>query len=335
MNKIKAGPDAPLRRTFIGSAVKGIDTQAKTIRAYVSTNAWDRYGERFAPDAFKAGMANYEKNPVVLFAHDGSSAPIAKMVSYEFDEKGLIMIMKFANTPKAEEIFALYAGGFMSAFSVGFRPLELAFEERIAGSGELGTVFVRAELFENSAVPVPANPEAVVIKGIGGLTKTLDLAALMGDGFRAEEEPSPASVPGVELPSAPAPEVVPAVGEEPSADPLAGPVVPSEAPKSLKEAVGYLLILGQAVRSNGKIEDAAVRSLLVQAVNLCRELVLGPDSRSLDGVDGDISEEDSALLTELEDLTEKLMASGKATQKDKDELDALAKFIAEKVIGKI
>ena len=136
------------RRTFVGTAVKGIDSKSRTIRAYASTNAWDRYGERFAPDAFKAGLDNYKKNPVVLFAHDYSQAPVAKAIGYEFDDIGLILTMKFADSEKANEIFALYEGGFMSAFSVGFTPLELSLEERVKGTGDVGTVFVRAELLE-------------------------------------------------------------------------------------------------------------------------------------------------------------------------------------------
>jgi len=297
------------RRTFIDGAVKSINAEARTIKAYASTNGWDRYGERFEANAFKDGMANYLKNPVILFAHDYTQAPIAKTIAHEFDEKGLILTMQFAETEKAKEVFALYEGGFMNAFSVGFRPLEVAFEERTPG--EMGAVFKRAELLENSAVPVPANPEAVVIKGLGEKLLTLegsDLHNLMKSAYDARQP----------------------IRTEDVADKADG------APTNLKEAVGYLLNLGKAIKESGKVQDDQTRQLLIQAVNLCRELVLGVGAQNLDGLDTQadrLREEDEALLKELEVLTEAAFKSGKATQKDFDELDKLAKFIEEKVIG--
>lgn len=322
--------------TYLAKAVKGIDAQARTIRAYASTSAWDRYGERFAPDAFMAGLDNFKKNPVILFAHDYQAEPIAKAVAFEFDDKGLILTMKFANTPKAEQIFALYEGGFMSAFSVGFRPLEVAFEERVKGTGEMGAVFVRAELLENSAVPVPANPEAVVIRGFSGKTTKIAwevLSKFMSGDYEIKDavvpgpsaEPEPAVV-------APEPAAPAAAVEEPAKPAEAAP----EAPKSLKEAVGYLISLGKVAREKGKIEDEAVRSLLIQAVNLCRELVLGKGAQSLDGMDGDdLSDSDAALIKELEVLTDELVASGRGTQKDYAELQELSKFIEENILKKV
>ena len=395
------------QRAFVAVAVKGINSKARTIRAYASTNAWDRYGERFEPRAFEQGLENFKKNPVVLFAHDYSNEPIGKVVEYEFDDKGLILVMKFANTPQAERIFSLYEGGFMSAFSVGFKPLEIAFEERVKGSGEMGAVFVRAELLENSAVPVPANPEAVVIRGLSGKTMTLDgfmdsvAVEVKSEEVHVEANIAGESEPAVsEVPAAVVPEpeaaIVPAVViEEPKslkeavglvvgtksmakcmehiniaigmhevhmAEPQSatmksqkimmehmteardecmssmGPSGPMKIARtdSLKEAVGYLLTLGKSARENGKVEDAAVRSLLVQAVNLCRELVLGPGAQSLDGMDveasNDISAEEDALCKEFALMTEKLMSSGKATAKDIEELQKIGKFIEDEVL---
>lgn len=346
LRKAADGVQAAARRTFVSSAVKGINSEARTIRAYASTKAWDRYGERFEADAFKDGLGNFKKNPVILFGHDYYSAPIAKATGYEFDENGLILTMKFADTEKAKEIFALYEGGFMSAFSVGFRPLEYRFEERVIGSGQMGAVFVKAELLENSAVPVPANPEAVVIKGLQGKTMTLTADTIrdllsspyrIDSAERAEEEQAAPAVPAeVPAPAAAEPEAaVPAADPAPAATPEPA-AAPAEEPKSLKEAVGYLLTLGKAARENGKVEDAAVRSLLVQAVNLCRELVLGPGAQSLDGMDADrsddLSAEEDALLKEFAIMTDKLMSSGKATQKDIDELRKVGQFIEEEVL---
>ena len=327
------------RRTFVEKAVKGIDSKKRTIRAYASTNAWDRYGERFEANAFKDGIIEFMKNPVILFAHESWQAPIGKAVDWEFDSKGLILTMEFAETPEADKIFKLYEGGFMNAFSVGFRPREVRWEERAPGVE--GLVFVKAELLENSAVPVPANPEALVIKGFGGKSETIEAGffdKLFGhrrDNEEVAEEPKeePKEEPANEPKDAPAADPAPA-----AADPSQVEAPAAEAPKSLKEAVGYLIQLAKAAREQGKVEDEAVRSLLIQAVNLCRELVLGPGAKSLDGVDSQdedvLSEEQEALLKEYELMTDKLLISGKATQKDIDELKALGVFIKDQVIGK-
>lgn len=320
------------RKTFVAAAVKGIDSQARTIRAYASTNAWDRYGERFEADAFKDGLGNYKKNPVILFGHDYGSAPIAKAIKYEFDDKGLILTMKFADTEKAREVFSLYEDGFMSAFSVGFRPLEYRFEEREPGVS--GAVFVKAELLENSAVPVPANPEAVVIKGLSGKTMTISgelLRAALEDGWKSRvlkgaeeapadpvEDPAPAAVePGAVVP--PADPVVP------PAEPVTPPV---EEPKSLKAVLGYLLTLGKAAKDKGdKLEDAEVRSLAIQANNILRELVLGVGAEALDGAEGAMSDDEAiSLVREYEMLSEKVV-KGNANEKDRAGLVTLGEQI--------
>lgn len=319
------------RRTFIGAAVKGIDSQARTIRAYASTNAWDRYGERFEADAFKDGLSNYKKNPVILFGHQYGSDPIAKAIKYEFDEKGLILTMKFADTARANEVFSLYEGGFMSAFSVGFRPLEYRFEEREPGVS--GAVFVKAELLENSAVPVPANPEAVVIKGLSGKTMTLapDLFKSIMEGayhLRTGETPvvdvpveDPAPAAAEPEAAVPAADPAPAAAPEPAA-------APAEEPKSLKAVLGYLLTLGKAAKEKGdRLEDAEVRSLAVQANNILRELVLGVGAEPLDGAEGAMTDEEAiSLVREYKMLSEQMEKAG-ANEKDRAAFAALGEQI--------
>lgn len=325
-------------RAFIGQAVKGIDSKARTIRAYASTNAWDRYGERFAPGAFKEGLANYKANPVVLFAHDYSKAPIAKTVGYEFDAKGLILTMKFADTAEANEVFALYEGGYMSAFSVGFQPREIAFEERVKGSGDMGAVFVKAELLENSAVPVPANPEAVVIKGLGGISRSLsgDLLRSMLEApyhsrsVKAEEEPAsaPQSAPEAQEPPAAAPAAptssteAPQASQEPAAEPE----------KGFAEALTALIDMAKAARGK-KVENEAVRSLLLQTANLCREMLFGKAAESLEGSKSDLTEAEAiSIAKELELLAPAVMARG--SKEEQAAVEKLMKQVA-KALGPI
>jgi len=67
-----------------------------------------------------------------------------------------------ATYPFADTIFNLYKGKFLRAVSVGFMPLEMP--NRITdleGNATGGYEFTSQELLELSAVPIPANPEAL------------------------------------------------------------------------------------------------------------------------------------------------------------------------------
>nr|WP_282599866.1 HK97 family phage prohead protease [Paenibacillus dendritiformis] len=68
-----------------------------------------------------------------------------------------------------DTVYELYKGGFMKATSVGFPVKE--FEPRQGG----GTLYKKQELLELSAVPVPANPEALKFaKSIGLVTNATE-----------------------------------------------------------------------------------------------------------------------------------------------------------------
>lgn len=329
------------RRTFLGGAVKSIDSKARTIRAYASTKGWDRYGERFEPDAFKDGMKNYLANPVVLFGHNYGAPPVAKTVAHEFDDQGLILTMEFADTPMGNEIFSLYEGGFMSAFSVGFRPIEVAWEEKAPGVN--GLVYKRAELLENSAVPVPANPEAVVMKGADGQTRQVSgdlLKELMAQGYQRSEEDQVAEEP---VDPAPAAAEVPPVTEpvvEPAPVEAPAPEADASAPKALSstkpdlaESLAYLISLAKTVK--GRVTDEGQRGLLMQANNVLREWVYGEAAPRLEDApaDGPMTDaQKAALVAEYEVLSAQIMEDANATPEDLAELERLGAQI-EKTIS--
>ena len=84
----------------------------------------------------------------------------------------LIARMKFAPTDFAQEVVVLYRTGFQKGVSVGFKALryeECCHEKTRAF---LGIRFLEQELLETSAVPVPANRNA--------LTRALEQAPLVG-----------------------------------------------------------------------------------------------------------------------------------------------------------
>jgi hypothetical protein len=70
----------------------------------------------------------------------------------EFTPEGLV---KFNDI-----VFELYKGGFLNAVSVGFNPTKWAFTED--KDRRYGVDFMEQELLEFSAVPVPANAEALI-----------------------------------------------------------------------------------------------------------------------------------------------------------------------------
>lgn len=124
-----------------------------------STSGVDRDGERILPEAWKKSLKPYLKNnPVILWAHDYKKPPIAKATGGRITDAGLNLDIEFADTEAGREIKSLYDGGFMNSFSVGFIPND--------GQAGKGGVFeyTDVELLEVSAVPVPANPEANMIR---------------------------------------------------------------------------------------------------------------------------------------------------------------------------
>jgi len=138
-----------------------------------STEDIDRQQDIIRSKGWK--LASFKKNPVFLWAHDYSQPPIgrARKVWIDKDTKRLMFEVEFADAETyefADTIYKLYKGGFLHATSVGFIPLdwEGKSEEEPYPKWE-GNVFTSQELLELSAVPVPANAEALVNARDSGL----------------------------------------------------------------------------------------------------------------------------------------------------------------------
>jgi HK97 family phage prohead protease len=154
------------------SYAKSIDPDKKTITGYASTFGWDRDGERFVQGAWD--LNNYLKNPVVLWSHDISSLPIAKTLSIVEDNLGLKVEMQFnPDDPRSMQVFGLFQKGFLNAFSVGFIRNDFVMEDLGDGSGMKGLAITKAELYEYSAVSVPANPGAIVTREVAEMAQKM------------------------------------------------------------------------------------------------------------------------------------------------------------------
>jgi hypothetical protein len=138
----------------------------------ISTEDVDRQGEVIMQDGIDASL--YMQNPVVLWAHDYSSAPIGMAEKVYRDGNKTIAEGIFAPTEKAQEIRQLYDLKIQRASSVGIIPLEME-----------GNTITKSQLLEFSFVPVPANPYAL------SLMKTANLQpeVLMQKGlvYKSEE----------------------------------------------------------------------------------------------------------------------------------------------------
>ena len=128
------------------------------LRVIISTRARDRHGDILEP----AGVDTtaFRRNPVVLWAHRYDALPIGRAPRVQADESAVTAEVVFDSRPFAQEVLRLYREGFLAGWSVGFLPRE--WEVINNEDGRFGGYHVaRWELVELSAVPVPANPDAL------------------------------------------------------------------------------------------------------------------------------------------------------------------------------
>lgn len=163
--------EALLRKQFVCDEIKVINEDNRTIDFIISTETVDRMGDTIAAKGWD--LKAYKKNPVILFAHDSREPPIGRAI--RIGTKGDKLIARAEFTPEdmnpfGYAIFQMYIGGFMKATSVGFRPIK--FEQTEDEKRVGGIDFLKQELLEFSAVPVPANPEALIEARSAGIDTT-------------------------------------------------------------------------------------------------------------------------------------------------------------------
>ena len=161
--------DIAVRKQFTVE-VKEVDEEERTIEVIASTKARDRDNDTINPEGWD--LSDYEKNPVILWAHDYSEPPIGKAIDNWIQDGQLRQKIKFAPkeaNPFAEQVYQLYKGGFLNAVSVGFDPKEWDWSDEEEGNID----FEQQVLLETSAVPVPSNPEALQVAGKEGVDTSM------------------------------------------------------------------------------------------------------------------------------------------------------------------
>lgn len=154
--KNKNEESSPPTRTPASAVTSSINAEEKTLEIVISTKKQDRQGDIVEPAGLN--FTEYLKNPVVLWAHDMSQPPVGKIIGIKRDDNQVTATVKFAETEFSNEVFNLYSDGYLNAWSVGFIPKKWT---RLPKKDGAGAHITEAEVVEVSAVPVPANPEAL------------------------------------------------------------------------------------------------------------------------------------------------------------------------------
>ena len=130
------------------------DDGSVMIRGMASTADFDRAGDSISAEAWtKGGLANFEKNPIILFNHDYDK-PIGRATGLKAGPDGLELECKISKAAPAN-VAQLVKDGVLGAFSVGFRGKDADYLKETDG-----LMIKDAELFEVSVVSVPCNQSA-------------------------------------------------------------------------------------------------------------------------------------------------------------------------------
>ena len=135
----------------------------------LSTFDLDRFGERVDPHGWD--FSQYEKNPVVEWAHRYDIPAIGKIERLAIDDNGLHGSVIFNDKeydPFGWSIGERVKNGVIQAGSVGFRVLEIEIPDKKTQEDGTFIIFRKQELLEFSICNVPANPFA--------LTKNIETA---------------------------------------------------------------------------------------------------------------------------------------------------------------
>lgn len=160
-------PDEAVVVKQYASEIKTEEIKGRKIPFVISTNDVDRDGDVVSVDGWD--LKNYQKNPVVLWAHDYRRLPVGRGHDVKVDGGSLRAVAEFAAkevSEFADEVYRMVVGKFLSAVSVGFVPRKWAFSEE--NGRQFGIDFLEQELLEFSVVPVPANPNALVSLAASG-----------------------------------------------------------------------------------------------------------------------------------------------------------------------
>ena len=164
------------RKSFLA---KIREVKDKEVEAVVSTEDLDRYNEVILTSAWKKGIANFQKHPVLLAGHIYSDlrANIGEVKSLKVSDEGLIAKIEYYvgegneladwGYKLASRQRAAYSVGFIEKESVTpadkekWNELMESLRDKLPKKAKPRKIYTDVELLEISQVLVPANPEAL------------------------------------------------------------------------------------------------------------------------------------------------------------------------------
>ena len=126
------------------------------IAGYANTTDKDRVGDVVTAQAWAKGVANYRKNPVLLYQHKHDQ-PIGKVDKVTVDKKGIYVDAMVSDAAeKLHGVQTLIKDGALKSFSVGFRVKDGKYD-----ANNDSMTITEVELLEISVVSVPANQNSL------------------------------------------------------------------------------------------------------------------------------------------------------------------------------
>ena len=152
-----------VRRAYVG---KGVEVEDDLIHAVVSSmRRPDLEGETVDLNFLDIDTV-FRPNPVILWNHDSSRAPIARSEKTWIENEELHMRIRWAATPFAQEIGGLYKTKFLKSWSIGF--ISVAFDEKTK-------THKPSILIETSSTPIGCNLDARVVANLKSADLRRDL----------------------------------------------------------------------------------------------------------------------------------------------------------------
>lgn len=148
---------------------------SRLVEFIITDESVDRMSDVIHVDGWETD--DYEKNPVVLWAHSHFDPPVGKAITLDVlkKQKQVRSITEFTPkelNPLGYMVYQMYVQRFMHAVSVGFIPKEYAWVSSDSDAERArrgGVDFLKQSLLEYSAVPVPANPNALAVARSAGI----------------------------------------------------------------------------------------------------------------------------------------------------------------------